>query len=228
MDQFFTIYTYTPWDNLNNNKLSKVRLLSLLSLFNKYPVIEPEFFDDLQSNIHRNKNYSQIKSIKRIVGPNKEDYIIKDWNFLWAMDLQKRIYQILFQKTGPDNASGIFAAIAPPELAKLLSQHKKEALLRIFSLLNNPEKLKFVLLLKAKGKSIAEEQQKFDIKDENLEKMKIMEYLKTIPNVDGQWFPNFAPKCPVCNAQLTSIKGYRVGFGKLVCSRCGYEKNKNP
>ncbi|MBD3214347.1 MAG: hypothetical protein GF311_17180 [Candidatus Lokiarchaeota archaeon] len=228
MDQFFTIYTYTPWDNLNNNKLSKVRLLSLLSLFKKYPVIEPEFFDDLQSNIHKSKNYSQVESIKRIVGPNKKDYDIKDWNFLWAMDLQNRIYQFLFQKTGPDKASGIFVAIAPPELVKLLSQHKKEAILRIFSLLNKPEQLQFVLLLKAKGKSIAEEQQKFDIKDANLEKIKLMEYLKEVPNVDGQWFPNFAPKCPVCNAQLTNIKGYRVGFGKLVCTRCGYEKNKNP
>ncbi len=51
MTDFFNIYTETPWDNLKANQLTQIRVLSLKSVFKTYPVIEPSFFDDLNSKI---------------------------------------------------------------------------------------------------------------------------------------------------------------------------------
>ena len=47
-----------------------------MDIYNKYPVIEAEFFDDLKSNIKNFSHYESISTIKRIIGPNLEDYSI--------------------------------------------------------------------------------------------------------------------------------------------------------
>ena len=223
MTDFFTIFTYTPWDNLNTNQLTEVRLLSLKSVFKKFPVIEAAFFDDLTSKVNNNNHYYWIQSIKRIVGPKNEDYDISNWNFIWALDDQRRMYQFLFQK---EEGQGILVALAPPELAKLFSKHGKEAILRITSLLNDVSKMIFLMILAPQGKSIAQEQQLFHVNTQQLDKLKHIEMLKNMPNIQGQWFPTFEPRCPICNSFMTGIKDYRVGFGKLVCPNCGYEKMK--
>ena len=36
----------------------------------------------------------------------------------------------------------------------------------------------------------------------------------------------FEAKCPICNGMLTELKDYGVGFGKLICPKCGYKKIK--
>jgi hypothetical protein len=223
MSSFFKIYTLTPWDSLNSEVLSEVKLYSLKNIFKKFPVIESEFFDDILSNLYKFEHYSWVESIKRIVGPNAEDYDIKPWNFLWGMDTDRRIYQLLIQKI---EEKAILVALAPPELAKLFTEYRKEAILRILSLLNNPTKMKFIMVLAPKGKSIAEEQQLLHFNKKDLERLKFTKMLKQMPNIDGQWFPTFEAKCPICNGMLTEIKDYGIGFGKLVCPKCKYEKIK--
>ena len=74
MTDFFNIYTETPWDNLKTNLLTQIRTLSLKSIFKTYPVIEPSFFDDLNSKIININHYMWVESIKRITGPKNEDY----------------------------------------------------------------------------------------------------------------------------------------------------------
>ncbi|NVM38244.1 MAG: hypothetical protein HWN81_21800, partial [Candidatus Lokiarchaeota archaeon] len=133
MSNFFKIYTLTPWDSLNSKILTEVKLYPLKDIFKTFPIIEPEFFDDILSNLYKFKHYSWVESIKRIVGPNAEDYDIKPWNFVWGMDNERRIYQLLLQKT---EEKAILVALAPPELGKLFKQYKKEAILRTLSLLN--------------------------------------------------------------------------------------------
>jgi hypothetical protein len=228
MNEFFSIYTYTPWDKLNEEKLTQIRLLSLKSIFKSYPLIEPAFFDDLVSNISKSQLYSKIEAIKRIVGPNTEDYDIGAWIFIWAMDLERRIYQFLLQKTESNHkdSQAALVALAPPELAKLFSEYKEQAILRTFSVLNNPHKMKFVLVLLPKGKSIAEEQQLLKPSKSDLEKLKFIKTLKNMPNIKGEWFPSFDPRCPVCNGIMTELKDYKLGLKKLICSQCGYEKSK--
>jgi hypothetical protein len=226
MDEFFSIYTYTPWDKLNKDKLTKIRLLSLKGIFKSFPVIEPAFFDDLVSNLSKIQYYTKIKAIKRIIGPNKEDYDIGPWVFLWGMDFERRIYQFLLQKTEikSKDSQAALVALAPPELGRLFSEYKENAILRTFSLLNNPRKMKFVIVLLPKGKSIAEEQQILKANKSDLEKLNFINTLKQMPNIKGEWFPSFDPRCPICNSIMTELKDYKLGLKKLICPQCGYEK----
>ena len=222
MSNFFKIYTLTPWDSLNSKILTEVKLYSLKDLFKTFPVIEPEFFDDILSNLYKFKQYSWVESIKRIVGPNAEDYDIKLWNFVWGMDNERRIYQLLIQKT---EEKAILVALAPPELGKLFKQYKKEAILRILSLLNNPNKMKFLMVLAPKGKSIAEEQQLFQVNKKDLEKLKFNNMLKKMPNIKGEWILTHSPRCSNCKREITEIKGLNVGFLKFKCPYCGHQND---
>ena len=223
MTDFFMVYTETPWDNLNTNKLTQIRVLSLNNILKRYPVIEPSFFDDLNSKILKNNHYMWVQSIKRIIGPKNEDYDISNWNFIYAFDDQRRIFQFLFQKV---EEQGILVGLAPPELSKLFSDHGKGAILRILSLLTNPSKMKFLMVLGPRGKSIAEGQQLFQADKNYLEKLDYLKALKDVPNIQGDWYPSFDPRCPICNSFMSEIKDYRIGFGKLVCPQCGHKKMK--
>ncbi len=220
MNNFFKIYTLTPWDSLNSNELTEVKLLSLKDIFKTFPVVEPEFFDDILSNLYKHKHYSWVESIKRIIGPNAEDYDIEPWNLLWGMDSDRRIYQFLMQKT---EEKAILVALAPPELAKLFIQYKKEAILRILSLLNNPKEMRFLTILAPKGKSIAEEQQLLQVNKSELDKLKFQNMLKKMPNIKGQWFPEYSPCCTNCNRVISQIKGFNLSFLKFTCPYCGYQ-----
>jgi len=225
-NQFFTIYTLTPWDNLKSEQLSEVKLLSLKNILKSYPVIEKEFFEDLISNMYKQEHYSYNESIKRITGPNNEDYDISSFIFLWAFDKQKRMFQFLFQKVKLQSkpTQSILVALAPPELAKLFSEHGKDAIHRIFSLLNTPKNIQFLMILAPKGKSVAEEYKFYKIDPSKLAQLKNARILGNMPNIQGQWFPNFAPRCPVCNELLVGLENYRISGGKIICPRCGYQK----
>lgn len=225
MSNFFTVFTYTPWDNLNTKILAEVKLLSLKNIIKTFPIIEPGFFDDLLSNMYNFKHYSWVESIKRIVGPDNEDYDIKPWNFIWGMDQERRIFQFLIQKIDYESrdSQAILVALAPPELAKLLEEYKEGAILRTLSLLNNPKMMKFLMVLAPRGKSIAEEQQLLQINENDLEKLKYINTLKQMPNIKGQWFPTTELKCPICNTPLTQVYSQEVG---LICQNCGFKKVK--
>jgi len=225
MSTFFSVFTYTPWDNLNLKSLTEVKLLSLKNIIKTFPVIEPGFFDDLRSNMYKFNHYSWVECIKRIVGPEKEDYDIEPWIFIWGMDHDRRIFQFLIQKNIEDSkdSQAVLVALAPPELAKLFEQYKEGAILRTLYLLNTPKKMKFLMVLAPKGKSIAEEQQILRINDQDLDKLKFVNTLNQMPNIKGQWFPTYDVKCPICNGPLTQVYGPEVG---LKCKTCGFKKVK--
>ena len=221
MSKFFTVFTLTPWDSLHLKSLTKVKLLSLKTITKKFPIVEQPFFDDLSLNVNNNRHYSWVECIKRIVGPDGEDYDIKLWSLLWGLDDERRTYQILIQNM---DRKAALVALAPPELGKLFSQFKEEAIMRTLSILNNPKKMKFIMILAPKGRSIVEEQQLPQIKKNGLEKVNISEMLKEIPNIKGQWFPEYSPRCPNCHQLITRIKGFNVGLLKFKCPYCGYQK----
>jgi len=226
-NQLFSIYTLTPWDGQNTSQLTQVKLLYLKSVFDTYPVIEKRFFRDLAINTANNAHYSWNLCIKRIVGPDNEDYDITKFNFVWAMDDQRRIYQFLFQKVGntSEATQGILVALAPPELAKLLVDYESSAIVRILSLLNNTNKIRFLMILGSKGKSIAEESQLFQFNKNDAEKLKYTNTLKNMPNIQGQWFPSINFRCPICNNEVSMLEDYAVvGVKNLVCPQCGHKK----
>ncbi|MFX1325074.1 MAG: hypothetical protein ACFE8N_08955 [Promethearchaeota archaeon] len=227
MNNFFRVYTFTPWDSLNQETLTEIKLLSLKDIFTTFPVIQPEFFDDLFSNLYKFKHFSWIESIKRITGPNNEDYDIEPWNFVWGMDKERRTFQFLFQQVKNEfkESLAILVALAPPELGKLFKQFKEEAILRTLSLLNSPKNMKFLMILAPKGKSIAEENQLVHVNKKNLDKLKYINRLKEMPNIKGQWFPEYSPRCPNCNKLISEIKGFNIGLLKFKCPYCGFQKD---
>ena len=228
MKELFSVFVYAPWDKLKTKKLTEIRLLSLKSIFEKYPVIESKFFDDLSNNIRKNVHYSWFDCIKRIIGPDKEDYDIQSWNIIWAMDTDNRMYQFLFQKIkDSEESQGVMVGLAPPELGELFSEYNSDAILRILSVLNNPEKIKFLLGLTPGGISLAEEQQQLIQANKNdLDKIKFVNNLKNIPNIQGQWFFPRNPMCPVCKGMLIEKKDHVKGYQKLMCPQCSYERKK--
>jgi len=147
MNNFFSVFTYTPWDNLNSEVLAEVKLLSLKSVIKTFPVVEPGFFDDLRSKMYKFNHYSWVECIKRIVGPNNEDYDIKPWIFIWGMDYERRMFQFLIQKVEVESkdSQAVLVALAPPELAKLFIAEEQQ-LLQINK--QDLDRLKFVNTLK--------------------------------------------------------------------------------
>lgn len=223
---FWNLYTYTPWNPQKKGKLSQVRLKSIKESYGStYPIISQQFLKDLYKNISKYDHYSHTKSIKRIVDPSNNDYAIQNWNLIWAMDAKERIYQFLIQRKKVKNkVNNIIVALAPPELMELIGKFQRDGLLKALSLLNSPKQIKFLKLLFARGKSLAETQQRFKVDKEDLKKIKMANYMKRQPNVEGQWFPSFAPKCPICGNYMQELEAYRFMFRKWACPTCGYEK----
>lgn len=223
---FWNLYTYTPWNPQKKGKLSQVRLKSIKESYGStYPIISQQFLKDLYRNISKYDHYTSTKSIKRIVDPSNNDYRIQNWNLIWAMDAKERIYQFLIQRKKVKNkVNNIIVALAPPELMELVGKFQRDGLLKALSLLNSPEQIKFLKLLFARGKSLAETQQRFKVDKEDLKKIKMANYMKRQPNINGQWFPSFAPKCPVCGNYMQELEAYRFMFRKWACPTCGYEK----
>ncbi len=227
MKELFSVFVNAPWDKLKTKKLTEIRLLSLKSVFEKYPVVEPKFFEDLSENISKNIHYSWFECIRRIVGPDKEDYKIQNWNIIWAMDLDNRIYQFLFQKVeNSDESQAVMVGLAPPELGKLFSEYKNDAIPRILSVLNNPKKIKFLMGLAPKGISLALEQQLIKANESERDKIEFVQSLKEMPNIQGKWFFPRNPMCPVCKGLLIEKMDDIKGFQKLMCPKCGYERKK--
>ncbi|MHA1915115.1 MAG: hypothetical protein ACW986_00265 [Promethearchaeota archaeon] len=222
MSKFFKIFTFTPWDSLHLDTLTEVKLLSLKSIIKKFPIVGQSFFDDLSLNVSKYQHYSWIECIKRIVGPDGEDYDTKLWNLIWGLDNERRTYQLLIQII---ERKATLVALAPPELGKLFNKFKEEAILRTLSILNNPKMMKFIMVLAPKGISLAEEQQILQLTKSDKEKVNISNILRDIPNIKGQWFPEYSPRCPNCHQLITQIKGFNVGLLKFKCPYCGYQKS---
>lgn len=224
-NNFFSIYTLTPWDGLNSKQLTEVKLLSTKNILEKYPVIEKVFLEDLLSKVYNHQHYSWKKTIRRITGPKNHDYDIASFNFIWAFDKKNRMYQFLIQKIiESEKSQAILVALAPPELGKLLSEFKKEALHRILSLLNKPSAIKFLMILAPKGKSIVQEQKLLSIDKNYTDTSNYVNVLKNMPNIQGQWFPPIKERCPLCKGIMTDFQDFNTGMRNIICTKCGYRK----
>jgi len=224
-NNFFSIFTLTPWDGLKSKQLTEVKLLSIKNILEKYPVIERVFLEDLLSKVYNHQHYSWKKTIRRIIGPKNHDYDITSFNFIWAFDKKNRMYQFLIQKENESEKSqAILVALAPPELGRLLSEFKKEALHRILSLLNNPSAIKFLMILAPKGKSIVQEQKLLRIDENYSDTLNYVNVLKNMPNIQGQWFPPIKERCPKCKGLMTDFQDFNTGMRNIICTKCGHRK----
>lgn len=220
---YFTVSVLNSWDPIKNNKISNVNLLSFKFLLGKFPKVEYSFFDDLKSNLKSELNYLSLNSIKRIVGTDKEDYELANWSFLWGLDFKYRSYQLLIQSS--KEGKGTIAAVGPVGLASFFDKMKWNGIIPTLSLLNSPDKMKFLVLLTPSGESIAKEKEQQKLRSFQVDQ--IIDRWNSMKNIEGQWFPSFKPTCPVCNELMEEFKGYEVGFGQIICPRCGYSANKS-
>ena len=219
---YFKVTVFNTWDPRGVKISSNVNLLSSKFILGKFPKIENRFFEDLNENIKNKPHYFSQESIKKIVGPEKEEYNILDWVFLWGFDFKKRGFQLLIQKE--TEGKGILVAIGPMELASFFDRMKLNSILPTLSLVNSSNKMKFVVLLKPRQESIIEKTQIDKIDSKKLKE--IVNYWKSIKNVNGQWFPKFKPRCSRCGTLIPELQGFEIGFIPLICPRCESKINK--
>ena len=73
---------------------------------------------------------------------------------------------------------------------------------------------------------MVEEQQLIKLNKNEIDKIEFINSLKSLPNIQGQWFFSHNPMCPVCKGLLIESMDYVKGYKKLVCPQCGYERKK--
>jgi hypothetical protein len=136
------------------------------------------------------------------------------------------MYQFLLQKLDfkKDTSQSALVAVAPPELVKLLAKYDSKAIHKILSIINDPPKIKFLIYLTPKGKSIAEEYNLLKLNKAQLEQFEFLKSMANKPNIQGQWFPKSQGQilCPKCNENITNLIDFSKRPGKFSCPRCGY------
>ncbi|MHA1341569.1 MAG: hypothetical protein ACTSRZ_16730 [Promethearchaeota archaeon] len=213
----FRILTRVSWAP---NVLT-IDLIDLYKIFGAYPLVSKKFFKDLINNIERKSNYWAEAGFQEIISNGKR-YEPHEWIFLWAIDFRDRLFWILFSRSYELSGKGAIAAVGPPEFAEFIKQTGKAAIVPTLTLINDPEKMKKVVVIVSNPK----EAKKPKLSPELLQFKAWVDQLKMQKNVKGQWFPSFAPVCPVCNEKMVGLADYEVGFAQMICPRCGYQQKK--
>jgi len=213
----FKVITRTSWAP---NYLT-IELEDVYNIFSSYPLVSKKFFKDLVNNIERKNHYWAEAGFQEIIA-NGQRYEPHDWIFIWAIDFKDRLFWILFSRAVELGGRGALAGIGPPEFTEFIKQFGKNSIIPTLTLINDPEKMKKVVVIvsnpiEAKKPKINPELQQFKL---------WIDQLKMQKNVKGQWFPSFAPVCPVCNQKLVGLADYEVGFAQMICPNCGYQQKK--
>jgi len=196
-------------------------LKDVKELIGAYPKIQSKFVQDLKTYAKQQSNYIIESAIREVHTPFDMQVEPENWLLVWGIDSEGRPYYLLIEK---EQAGYFLSGAGPDDFAEFLVQTGKDAVGPILALLASPKKMRALMVF-------VSFQQPPALKQAELAKTKsqFLEWAQTqqnLPNVDGQWFPTFAPKCPICNSVLVGLEGYEVGFGQLICPRCGYKQGK--
>ncbi|MHA1731216.1 MAG: hypothetical protein ACTSU5_04700 [Promethearchaeota archaeon] len=196
----------------------EVSVADVREVFDGYPGISLQLVRDLRDLGKVHKNYLLEMALEDIVGRGTT-IDPENWIFVWAVDFRGRIFHLLFER---EDERFLLAGAGPDAFFQFLREVGREALSPTLTLLTIPEKVRNVVVFLSKYKPPAYELERRYEKYKQVQGF--IDKLKATPNVNGQWFPSFVPRCPVCNAPLVGLQDYRVGFGQIVCPRCGYKK----
>jgi hypothetical protein len=202
-----------------------LQLTDIRDIYGTYPTISKLFFQHIVSNIQSDNRYFAESGLKRIIDSQNQEFEPHQWIFVWAEDFRGRYFYILFSRAADYGGNGALAAVGPLEFAEFLRGEGKPGVLATLTLLNRADKMKSVAVLVSSPKEAQEAKQKA-MTPQLQQFSNWIDGLKTTPNPKGQWFPAYAPQCPVCNTQLVGLEGYEVGFTSLVCPQCGFSKKK--
>ena len=205
------------------NKHATEEFVDLVKNGGAYPKIEKPF-----SEITEMPRYENIRlkaGLLAVSGPDGKSYTADEWIFLWVVDFKERFFQFLINRSPQEGGKGIIAAAAPMDLVEFL-KNIPNAMVATLSLINDPEKIKGAMLLVTRPPSYKEKVET-EQKMQTLNRFKNwVDVMKATPNVEGQWFPTFAPRCPICNQEMKELEGYNIAFGQIICETCGYKMKK--
>lgn len=197
-----------------------VTVQDVKQVFDGYPKIRLQFARDLRELGKQDKRYLLEMSVDKLqVEGHEEDIDAENWIFVWAVDFRGRVFHLLFER---ENTTILLVGAGPAPLVQFLHEMQQEAIPPTLGLLTQPDKVRSVVVFLSRTKpsayKVAEMYRKYAQVQSKINQLKMM------PNVEGQWFPSFAPKCPVCGNPLVGLDNYQVGFKQMVCPRCGYKK----
>ncbi|MHA1518693.1 MAG: hypothetical protein ACTSRK_00790 [Promethearchaeota archaeon] len=219
----FTLSTHTSWQK----EETRLDLIPMKDILTPYPLIERKFFDDLTRLCRTNDQYYVEMGLLSVLGEKKQELNPDTWILIWALDFKGRMFQLLIDRSTVHQGKGAIAAIGPPDLSEFFEKMKYNAILPLLTLINSPDKMKSVGVIVSKPKS---RQKKDNERKEFQAYARFQNWiakLKATPNVNGQWFPSSAPKCPLCGNPLVGIADqYRVGFGYMICAECGHSERR--
>ncbi|GAB4315291.1 MAG: hypothetical protein Kow0069_17080 [Promethearchaeota archaeon] len=199
-------------------ELEPVRLRDVRDVFDGYPKLDRRLLGDLRKLGRDDRRYLLEMALEKLHARG-QDVDPANWLLVWFVDFRRRPFFLLLEREGDDV---LFVAAGPEEFVGFLREYHHDAIGPTFTLLTTPDMVKIAVVYTSKVKPPA-----YEVKrrlEKYAEVQAIVERLRATPNVEGQWFPNFAPTCPVCNEVLVGLEDARVGFGRLVCPRCGYHK----
>ena len=209
----------------DKQKLTTLQFTDTKGVLGAYPKVEKRFFDDLMGLCRNYQKYQIEMGLVHLYNQQNKELVADEWILLWAVDFRERPFQLLFQRSVLEEGKGVLGGANPPDFLDFLKE-TPNGLLATLSLINSPEKIKRLLLLVTRPKSMQESlKEKRDSRKYEAFASWI-DQLKQTPNVDGQWFPSYSPRCPVCNASMTELGNYQVAFKQLACPRCGFEMKK--
>ncbi|UYP47017.1 hypothetical protein NEF87_003302 [Candidatus Lokiarchaeum ossiferum] len=215
--------TRTSWQK----SATKISLHNMNDVIYPYPLIESQFFEDINSLTRKHQHYNAEMGLLNIAGEEKKALDPDFWILIWALDFRDRMFQILIERHPDYGGKGAIAAVGPTDLLEFFGSMKNNAILPTLTLINSPEKMKSVVVVVSRPKNYQERSKEKNQYQAMGRFQNWINKLKNTPNTKGQWFPSNAPTCPVCNGPIVGIQdGYKIGFGMLVCPDCGHMERK--
>ena len=219
----FSIKTKTSWQN----GPTVMHLRDLRESFEKYPLIEKEFFKDIRDLCQRKEHYFIQTGLLQVVDPKGAELEPNFWILLWAYDNEERVFQLLIERNPDFEGRGVIAAAGPPDFYEFISGIKKRAILPLLGLFNTPDKIQKLGLIVSMPKSTSQLKEERNWWHALANFQQWITMLKNTPNVKGEWFPGNYPKCPECNNPLIGVQDDKeINKGHLLCPYCGYHREQ--
>jgi len=109
---------------------SEIELADVVPFFKAYPEVKRNFFDELVSNINKNKDFYVGANIKAVTGPDQTDWSANPWLLLIARETEKEApFWLLFKRE--KTLAGYLVALGPAGVAAYAKDEGLDEIRRI-------------------------------------------------------------------------------------------------
>jgi hypothetical protein len=110
--------------------LSEIELNDVVPFFKAYPEVKRNFFDELVSNVNKNKDSFVGANIKAVIGPDEQDWSSNAWLLLIARETEKEApFWLLFKRE--KTLAGYLVALGPKGVASYAKDEGLDEIRRI-------------------------------------------------------------------------------------------------